>query len=548
MTKFLGRLAVPVLFLFSLGLYFRTTGYELIGDDAVLILGNPYVRSVHFLREILTQNFWAFQGLRGNSIYYRPVLMLAFLVLTVLFRPHPAPFHAFTTLLNAVVVVLVYKLAKRLGMSEVGAWIAATLFAVLAIHVEAIAVVSGASDLMCAVFILCAMLVYVRGTTRRHAWGAAVLLLGAMLSKELAFVSILLLAFYEHFMRQDRTEHWQRVERYFPTCLLTVFAFVAHRAAVGPVQRIRFSSSVPFLFSQVGQYMAKLICPQHLTYSWPYQPAQAWTEPYVLFGAGVLLWATVVAPATWRRNRLVAFTLFWLFLFILPMIRIGFPGTSVLAERYLYIPSVGFCWLVGIAVSNVSTPRLRIAALAGTATIIVLMAVQTERYLPSWRDRLALSVATLKENPDSGPFLGYMATYYIHEGDLSKARAYYMHAAADDPPIPEAYVNLASMHMNDGDYQGAWNMLWRGISVAPGYSKPFILLARIARIEGDVFQSEMLLRRALDCDPNDYEALLHLGVLKCQQGHKGEASSLLARAKFVNADSTIECSATGGYK
>jgi hypothetical protein len=65
----LDRLAIPLLIAFSLALYVATIGYDLVGDDPILIGGNPYVRSFHFLREIFTQNFWSFRGARGDSIY-----------------------------------------------------------------------------------------------------------------------------------------------------------------------------------------------------------------------------------------------------------------------------------------------------------------------------------------------------------------------------------------------------------------------------------------------------------------------------------------------
>ena len=61
----LDRWAIPLLIVFSFALYIATTAYGLVGDDAILIGSNPYVRSFHFLREIFTQNFWSFRGARG---------------------------------------------------------------------------------------------------------------------------------------------------------------------------------------------------------------------------------------------------------------------------------------------------------------------------------------------------------------------------------------------------------------------------------------------------------------------------------------------------
>jgi hypothetical protein len=82
-------------------LYILTTGYDLLGDDLILIGGNPYVRSFHFLREIFTQNFWSFRGPHAGSIHYRPLLMLTFLGQATVFGSRPGLYHLFNVLLNA---------------------------------------------------------------------------------------------------------------------------------------------------------------------------------------------------------------------------------------------------------------------------------------------------------------------------------------------------------------------------------------------------------------------------------------------------------------
>ena len=164
------RFAIPLLIAFSLALYIATTAYDLVGDDAILIGGNPYVRSFHFLREIFTQNFWSFRGARGDSIYYRPLVMFSFLVQTMLFGPRPGPFHLFNVFLNAWVVVLVYQLGKRFWPKGSGALWAALLFAALPVHTEDVATVSGISDLECAAFFLLALLIYTKPVPAEEAF------------------------------------------------------------------------------------------------------------------------------------------------------------------------------------------------------------------------------------------------------------------------------------------------------------------------------------------------------------------------------------------
>jgi hypothetical protein len=47
----------------------------------------------------------------------------------------------------------------------------------------------------------------------------------------------------------------------------------------------------------------------------------------------------------WRRQRLVSFGLLWFFLNIAPVLNARLLGANVFTERYLYLPSLGFCWI-----------------------------------------------------------------------------------------------------------------------------------------------------------------------------------------------------------
>ena len=324
------RLAIPLLIAFSLALYIATSRYDLVGDDAILIAGNPYVRSFHFLREIFTQNFWSFRGARGDSIYYRPLVMFTFLVQAMLFGPRPAPFHLFNVFLNAWVVVMVYQLGKRFWPKGSGALWGALLFAALPVHTEDVATVSGISDLECAAFFLPAILIYTKpagggGFSRVRAWMSAVMFLLAALCKEVALAIPALMVFFEHFMRGDDAARFgKRLSRYMPTFLVSAFYIVVHLvvvgdlSTVGPARRMHLRESLIFGFTQLGEYTGKLLWPQHLSYSWKYHPPLTWRDPAVLLGMLFTLWAVGVVVAWWRRDRPVSFAIIWFFLTLAP--------------------------------------------------------------------------------------------------------------------------------------------------------------------------------------------------------------------------------------
>ena len=553
----LDRLAIPLLLAFSLALYIATTGYDLVGDDAILIGANPYVRSFHFLREIFTQNFWSFRGVRGDSIYYRPLIMFSFLLQAMLFGPRPAPFHLFNVLLNSWVVVMVYQLGKRFWPKGRGALWGALLFAALPVHTEDIATVSGISDLECAAFFLAALLIYTqpagaRGFSRLRAWMSALVFLLAALCKEVALVVPVLMVFYEHFLRGDATARFsERLSRYLPSFLLSAFYIVVHLAvigdvsSVGPPSRMRLRESLIFGFTQLGEYTDKLIWPQHLSYSWKFHPPLSWRDPAVLLGMLFALWAVGVVAAWWSQDRHVSFAIIWFLLTLAPVLNFAGVGVPAYGERYLYIPSVGICWLSGQALGALAgwSPGRRawqrVAALALGLVLLLAAAVRTLVRLPAWRNNFTLGLATVREDPNAAMFHIFLGNEYRLEGNRDLARIEYVAAIALDPFAGEGFVNLAGVLLDDGNTSAGEDVLRRGAQLNPTFSKPLFALGKIALHRGSKEEARDFFARALSLDPNDSEALLALGLLSLQEGRLDEAENLLSRDATVQPSSAV---------
>jgi tetratricopeptide (TPR) repeat protein len=566
------RLAIPLLIAFSLALYIATTGYDLVGDDALLIGANPYVRSFHFLREIFTQSFWSFRGARGDSTYYRPLVMFSFLLQSVLYGPRPALFHLFNVIVNSGVVVMVYQLGKRFWPREQGALWAALLFAALPIHTEDVATVSGISDLECAAFFLAAILIYTkpsdaRGFSRVRAWMSALLFLLAALCKEVALAVPLLMVIYEHFLRGDTAGFRQRLSRYLPSFLLAAFYVVVHLAAiggvsgVGPPSRMRLGESLIFGLTQLGEYIAKLIWPQHLSYSWKFYPPLSWRDPAVLLGMLFALWVAGVVVAWWRRDRPVSFAVIWFFLTLAPVLNIAGVGVPAYGERYLYIPSVGICWIAGQALEAIAGSYLgrdldaagkqpqglrlplgavrRVAAVTLGVVVLLAASLRTLVRLPAWRNNFTLGLATLREDPTAAIFHVFVGNAYRLEGKRNLARIEYVAAIALDSSAGEGFVNLAGVLLDDGNTSAAQDVLRRGAQLNPTFSKPLFALGKIARYRGSKEEARDLFARALSLDPNDSEALFELGLLSLQEGRLDEAENLLSRDAIVQPSSAL---------
>lgn len=559
-----GRPAILLLFGFSLLLYISTTGYDFVGDDQVLLVTNPYVRSFHFWRQILAGNFWSFLGARGESPFYRPLVMLTLLVERAAFGLRPAGFHLVNALLNALVVLLVYGVGKRLWPEGRGPLWAGLFFAALPVHTENVAPVSGISDLECAVFLLLAVLIYVRPLDpqsrmeRPAAWLAATMFLLAAFCKEVALAAPLLAVFYEHLLRPGRAaSSKERLGRYAPMLLLTALYLAIRLAVVGGIERVSAGRSVGVkaglrsVLSQLGNYAYKLVWPQHLTYSWTLHAPDSWSDPSVLFGAlvvGLALWASV---RFWRRNRAVAFAVLWFFSTLGPALNLGGFGVSAYGERYLYIPSVALCWLAGEGLSagaalgrGQAERRWKfVPALAGL--LLVVATVRTLARLPAWKDNFTLAQATLRDDPNVATYHLYLGNIYRGRGERNLARIEYVQAVALDPSIAQAYLNLAAVLWDDGAANAARVFLERTVEVDPRLAEGYYESGRVELWQHHRERARELFRRAVALDPNYFDALYTLGAMSLEEGGLEEAQELLTRAVRSNPASVAAHLALG---
>ena len=113
---------------------------------------------------------------------------------------------------------------------------------------------------------------------------------------------------------------------------------------------------------------------------------------------------------------------------IAPVLNARWMATNVFAERYLYLPSVGFCWLVAWCAvrlwdhSSSSSGAWPRKLLVAAAVVIALLSVSSMmRRNRIWRDDITLYSRTLQTNPDAAIIRSNLAGIYFANGDLTRA-------------------------------------------------------------------------------------------------------------------------------
>jgi hypothetical protein len=333
---------------------------SLVYDDYFQIVENPYVHSFRYLRQIFGTTVWSFQGAQGITNYYRPLMTFGYLLCYQIAGAVPFSFHLANIVLNIVVVLLLFSVVRRLSGERVGL-VAAGLFALHPLHTESVAWAAGVTDLELAVFYLLTFLLYLRLPETGKRCGSRVALCGsfvlALLSKEQAMMLPVLVTLFEHFYRDDRetTSVRQKMSRYGPLWGVAALYLVARGIMLGGIAGIvtrpglSWYEVVLSAISLLGAYVWKLVWPAHLSAYYVFHKSSHLVDRNVLLALLGLALCGVLFVLLWRRAHLLSFALILVFLPLGPVLNPKWMPASVFAERYLYLPSIGFCWLLAWA-------------------------------------------------------------------------------------------------------------------------------------------------------------------------------------------------------
>jgi len=502
--------------------YLNSLRNSFVHDDYEQVLTNPYIRNFHHLREIFTSSVWSFKGdYRGASNYYRPMMSLGYLLCYRLRGPNGTVFHLANLLINVGVVLLVFLATQRMFRSNPVAFLAACIFALHPIHSEAVDWIAAVTELELALFYLLTywfFLISARPSGKssiplQAAMGASFVL--ALLSKEQALTLPVLAAIYEHFFRDDRAETTavQKLRRYGALWLLLAVYMVLRVRYLGTfapaLHRLGYGKKdlVISAMALLGQYAWKLVWPAQLSACYIFPANAVALYPWALVGSATLLVLAAAFLALRKYSDQAAFGVLWLLATLAPVLNVRWMPSSAFAERYLYLASVGFCWIAGWLafrwwnLLSLRKSRWRVALLVAAGLIALLCVLRIVRRNRDWRDSLTFYTATLAAAPDSDYMHNNLGTVYWNMGKMSAAENEWRIALRLAPNNEYALHNLGLVAQAAGRYHEAESLYWRALTAQPNYSDAHLDLGKTYEAMGRLPEAETQYHAAVRLAP-----------------------------------------------
>jgi tetratricopeptide (TPR) repeat protein len=487
---------------------------------------------------------------------FRPVVTTSFAVNYRLGLYDVFGYHVANFFLHLSCGLLLFLLARSIGLTRIQAGIGALLFVVHPVQTEAVNYISSRSESLAALFFLAALTAYVRWrsigeTDRSDGHGAQVLyvasvgsFVGALASKSTSLALPVVLLLFEAALRRRAGKGWSlsRLVRYHSPfwALSAAYLFIVRSSAgVALGQPVRgLDEQILSQFKAFIYYAKLLFMPVSLSVDHQFSAADTPSVPAILGGA--VLASLLLAGGAMYRNRQrggSAPLLGWSLAALLPASLV--PLNVLVNEHRLYLPvAIASLWIVGFVLSTVGDPHSwrtgsRSVRLWGVGVALAVLALLAHDRNRAWATELTLWQDAVDKAP--GMYRPHMHLGGAMEtaGKWEAARAAYERAVEIDPSVALVRHQLGALYKASGKQEAAMTAYREGILLDPPRVESHYNLANLYFDMGKLDDSRRSYESALALQPDHRGARYNLADVYARLGQfrKAEAICLEALAE-----------------
>jgi tetratricopeptide (TPR) repeat protein len=462
--------------LLAAALFARSLSFGFAVDDRTLIVerGSDFA-SARRIPGFFREGFWPPDYLDGYNMgnpYYRPLVTTLNALNVRALGPGPLGLHAVNLALHLCALSLLLVLMRRLGASRLAAATAGALFTAYPLTGCNVAWISGRTDLLCLVFLLGSLLLWLRHLDSGVAGGAPALagalalFLLALLCKETALVFPAVLA-VDLWRRRSRA-----LFRRLPFWLIPIVAYLYLRRAAGvdwPTSPLGVATALRAL-GALGYDARTLFDPLDSVFL----PDHSLFDRVDANLAVGLLAIGLFTVALWRhRDAKTGIGLACAIAFLIPTLGIApasFPGASYC----FYLPLAGLTLAATplcdrLADWGARWQSGRWAIGCGAALALGALVAANVRYLGRFVDEEALARADLDADPDNSKALTKLGEIELERGRPAEAQARFARALVRNPSDATLYYNQGLCEQRLGNGGRAEALYRRALELGPAY-------------------------------------------------------------------------------
>ena len=552
-------------------------------DDGTYVLHNLHIRSLD-----LVFFKWAFFNFYASN--WHPLTWISHAFDYAVWGLDPLGHHLTNIILHAINTFLVVMFAVRLldafkeGATPIGSLqfldsqttliaggTVGLLFGLHPLHVESVAWIAERKDLLCALFFLLSTMTYleyarsqgpgVRGKatglkhcfTNKHylfAFGFFVL---ALLSKPMAVTLpvILLILDWQPLARVTsigtlRSALIEKLPFMTLSLVSSIVTILAQKAdgAFSTLEVVPLSIRLLVGAKAIIAYLGKISAPLFLTPFYPYPMDASFTSWRYLVMPVLVVAISAGCIALAKKWPFLTAAWAYFIVTLLPVIGILQVGAQFMADRYMYLPSLGSFLVIGVAVAWISSKGKvgkKERSIDRTMMIIILclamigMTFGTMRQIGIWRSGIELWGRVIEQEGERAPMAYYYrGSVFEKRGQLEKALQDYTRAITIYPSYVEAYSDRGATFEKLGMVQNALEDFDRAIELNPYYYNAYNNKGTLYGKAGSFGEAITSFNKAIEINPNFADAYFNRGVTFVFIGQNSNALQDFKRAISLN--------------
>lgn len=581
-------IVIIILSLVVFAAYSNSLSGGFIWDDEALIVDNHLVKDFKYVLEVFKSELHP--GTSTN--YYRPLEAISFSADYSVYKLNPFGYHLTNILLHLLVGIFLFLLLYEMTKNSFLSLCTSLLFLVSPIHTEAVSYISGRADPLAGLCILISLWSYSvflkmdqagncgsppvihGGFSVRGFYLLSVLFaILSLLAKELAVVFPLALLWLDSFLVDKGEAKVARIKRALPFFLIVLVYLFLRMSLLNyslgnplltkkgfAILTIGLVERVSIFFKTLVIYLGSLFIPFNLHLGRLIE-----TEKIYIFhwtGLGIFLALCLflmvkqrAAPA--KGKNLFLFAVLWFLIWFLPQSALVFP--RVMADHFLYLPSIGVFLMVAMYLDSMSGQR---KAKAFLALFVFYCLLFTWFYNSKWRRELTFFVWTSQFTPKNHEVHDRLAKIYLRLNRAGDAILEYKLIL--DPPgtikatedfilfsdevlshpiteekreiVSNAFYNLGVVFFSQGRQADAKRAYECALAVNPRSAYAYNNLGLIYEKMGNFSQAQEFFQKAINLDGRYIQAYNNLAGLYATKGDFKKAVFLWQKALEIDPD------------
>ncbi len=489
-------------------------------DDNDYVYANETIRSFSNLKSMLTE------PLQGN---YHPLTVMSLAMNYAISGNNASSYHWLNLLLHLANTVLVFWFVWQLsGRKTIIAFCAALFFGVHPMHVESVAWIAERKDVLYTFFGMMGLIAYLRyidNKDKSALWLSFLLFVLSIASKPAAIVFPLSLVVIDIY-RQREWRSALLVEKIPFFAISLIMALLTLKAqtvggATDTSNAFGIDQRAFFGFYSFMMYIAKMFVPINLAIFYPLPtmhqalPAAYYLAPLVFFGlAGAAYWA-------YRKERVFAFGLLFFFVNIVLVLQWKVIGSTIMAERYTYVPYIGLFVIVGWVIDHYLGSK-RNVALATISAVGFVFCGLSYAQASVFVNNTALWDNAMEHQPSERAYTN-RASLLRSEGKLDSALVFYDKGLAIFPNDQWALCNRANIYFDQHKDSLAEADYTHALSIIPDFVPALMNRGALYVRAGKNDVALKDLNRAIELKPQEHSAYLYRAVCLFNGGRHSDA-------------------------